>query len=143
MSVLSVDEGSPSASTPLHTRVRADALPEHTRYQDDGCDAHPYCLTCPLPHCRYDEPGGLRALLNARRDRQIVELRLRGATVGDLAGRFGVSRRTVFRILSTGSRQALGSRGRRGWRNGHRSRLRTPSIGATLHSLRKREAQHA
>ncbi|MBI2913574.1 MAG: helix-turn-helix domain-containing protein [Chloroflexi bacterium] len=87
--------------SPIRSRVRADALPEHTRYRDDGCDIHPHCLTCPLPRCRYDAPGGLRALLNARRDRQIVELRLGGVPVEDLAWRFGVSRRTVFRILES------------------------------------------
>jgi len=85
---------------PITVRVRADALPEFTRYRDDGCDIHPNCLTCPLPRCRYDEPGGLRALVNAHRDREIVEMRLRGAGVGELAGRFGLSRRSVFRILS-------------------------------------------
>ena len=85
---------------PITVRVRADALPEFTRYRDDGCDIHPNCLTCPLPRCRYDEPGGLRALVNAHRDREIVELRLSGAGVGELAGRFGLSRRSVFRILS-------------------------------------------
>ena len=85
---------------PITVRVRADALPEFTRYRDDGCDIHPNCLTCPLPRCRYDEPGGLRALVNAHRDREIVEMRLSGAGVGELAGRFGLSRRSVFRILS-------------------------------------------
>lgn len=85
--------------TELRLRVRSDALPEYTRYRDDGCDVHPNCLTCPLPRCRYEEPGGLRALVNARRDEQIVQLRLKGMPVEDLAGRFGVSRRTVFRIL--------------------------------------------
>ncbi len=89
-------------------RVRADALPEHTRYRDDGCDIHPHCLTCPLARCRYDEPGGLRSLLNAGRDREIAELRLRGVPVDDLAGRFGISRRTVFRILSTKEVQHAG-----------------------------------
>lgn len=116
---------SPPAETPIRIRVRADALPEHTRYRDDGCDVHPHCLTCPLPRCRYDEPGGLRALLNAHRDRQIVEMRLRGVPVGDLAGRFGLSRRTVFRILENGGRPTgpLGKQGRNGHRlpgpNGH------------------------
>lgn len=86
------------ASPPV-SKVRADALPEHTRYRDDGCDIHPHCLTCPLPRCRYDEPGGLRALLNAYRDRQIVELRQRGVAVDELAQRFGLSRRTIFRVL--------------------------------------------
>jgi len=85
---------------PITVRVRADALPEYTRYRDDGCDVHPHCLTCPLARCRYDEPGGLRALVNAKRDREIVEMRLSGTGVGELAGRFGLSRRSVFRILS-------------------------------------------
>ena len=82
-------------------RVRADSLPEYTRYRDDGCNIHPTCLTCPLPRCRYEEPGGLRAILNAQRDRQIMRLRVRGVPVGDLADRFGVSRRTVFRVLES------------------------------------------
>ena len=86
------------ASPPV-AKVRADALPEYTRYRDDGCDIHPHCLTCPLPRCRFDEPGGLRALINAYRDRQIAELRQRGVPVEELAQRFGLSRRTIFRVL--------------------------------------------
>lgn len=84
-----------------HHRVRADSLPEHTRYRDDGCDIHPHCLTCPLPRCRYEEPGGLRALLNEYRDREIVQLRMQGMGVDELANRFGISRRTVFRVLGS------------------------------------------
>ncbi len=89
-------------TTPLR-RVRRDALPEEIRYRDDGCDIHPECLTCPLPRCRYDEPGGLRGMLNAYRDQQIVALRGDGAPVDQIAERYSLSRRTVFRILSTGS----------------------------------------
>ncbi len=89
-------------------RVRADSLPEHTRYRDDGCEVNPSCLTCPLPRCRYEEPGGLRGLINGYRDRQIVELRLQGAPVHEIAERFALSRRTVFRILETSSRNARG-----------------------------------
>ena len=88
-------------ATPLR-RVRRDALPEEIRYRDDGCDIHPQCLTCPLPRCRYDEPGGLRGMLNAYRDQQIVALRGDGAPVDQIAERYNLSRRTVFRILSTG-----------------------------------------
>ncbi len=99
-----VVEGARQA-TPLR-RVRRDALPEEIRYRDDGCDIHPQCLTCPLPRCRYDEPGGLRGMLNAYRDQQIVVLRGDGAPVDQIAERYSLSRRTVFRILSTGSRQA-------------------------------------
>ena len=83
----------------LRKKVRSDALPEYTRYRDDGCDVHPICLTCPLPRCRYEEPGGLRAILNEYRDRQITSLRKKGASVDELAGQFRISRRTVFRVL--------------------------------------------
>ena len=81
-------------------RVRADSLPEFTRYRDDGCDVNPSCLTCPLPRCRYDEPGGLTGLLNGLRDREIVALKSRGVAVEEIADTFGVSRRTVFRVLT-------------------------------------------
>jgi hypothetical protein len=84
-------------------RVRQDALPEFTRYHDEGCDLYPSCLTCPLPRCRYDKPGGVRAIFNVRRDREILQLRRRqGLPVDTLARRYGVSRRTVFRILRRG-----------------------------------------
>ncbi len=89
-------------ATPLR-RVRRDALPEEIRYRDDGCDIHPQCLTCPLPRCRYDEPGGLRGMLNAYRDQQIVALRGDGVPVDQIAEQYNLSRRTVFRILSAGS----------------------------------------
>jgi hypothetical protein len=82
-------------------RARHDSLPEYTRYRDDGCDISESCLTCPLPRCRYEEPGGLRALLNETRDRQIIQLRLKGVPVEELAGRFGISRRTVFRVIGS------------------------------------------
>lgn len=88
---------------PLLRRVRSDALPEEIRYRDDGCDIHFHCLTCPLPRCRYDEPGGLRAMLNAYRDQQIAALRREGAPVDQIAERYSLSRRTVFRILSSAS----------------------------------------
>ena len=81
-------------------RVRGDSLPERTGYRDDGCEIHPQCLTCPLPRCRYDEPGGLTGLLNGLRDREIVALKSRGMAVEEIADTFGVSRRTVFRVLT-------------------------------------------
>lgn len=87
--------------SPALGRPREDALPEHVAYRDDGCDLFPSCLQCPLARCRYDEPGGARALLNRARDREIRRLRLEGGlTVEAIADRFRVSRRTVFRALS-------------------------------------------
>lgn len=97
-------------------RVRRDALPEEIHYRDDGCDIHPQCLTCPLPRCRYDEPGGVRAMLNSYRDRQIAALRREGAPVDQIAQRYNLSRRTVFRVLSA---VGNGPAGPLGSENGH------------------------
>ena len=81
-------------------RVRADALPEHTDYRDTGCDVSPNCLQCPLARCKYDEPGGVRRLVTEARDREIVLLRRRhAAPISMLAGAYGLSRRSIFRIL--------------------------------------------
>ena len=85
---------------PIERRVRADALPEHICYRDDGCEVHSHCLSCPLPRCRYDEPGGLRSLLNSYRDQEVLALRHDGLPVEEIARRFRLSRRTVFRILA-------------------------------------------
>jgi hypothetical protein len=80
-------------------RMRSDSLPEYTRYRDDGCSISASCFSCPLPRCRYEEPGGLRAVMNQTRDRDMTQLRLSGMSVEELAGYFGVSRRTVFRVI--------------------------------------------
>src|SRR2546425_6217831 len=87
-------------------RVRGGSLPERTGYRDDGCEIHPQCLTCPLPRCRYDEPGGLTGLLNGLRDREIVALKSRGVAVEEIAETFAVSRRTVFRVLTEKYKEA-------------------------------------
>ena len=84
---------------PIRRRGSRDPLPENTKYKDDGCSVSDSCFTCPLPRCRYEEPGGLRAVLNQMRDSEILALRQAGVPVEDLALRFQVSRRTVFRVL--------------------------------------------
>jgi hypothetical protein len=86
---------------------RGDCLPEQARYRDDGCDIHPACLTCPLPRCRYEEKGGLRAMINAYRDRQIAGLRDAGVPAEELSARFGLSKRTIFRILEMQQMEAV------------------------------------
>jgi transcriptional regulator of acetoin/glycerol metabolism len=92
----------------LPRRARKDALPEHTPYADTGCEVHHSCLTCPLVRCRYDEPGGARRLLSQGRDRQIAAMQREGDGISEIARRFGVSRRTVFRALARGRRAARG-----------------------------------
>ena len=85
---------------PLPIPARSDALPEHTDYADSGCDLYPSCLSCPLPKCRYDDPGGAAAMLRTGRDASIARLAdERGMTVDRLAEMFGLSRRTIFRVL--------------------------------------------
>lgn len=81
--------------------ARRDSLPEYTRYIDTGCDLHPSCLTCPLVRCRYDEPAGRRSMATRERDGSILRLRRdQRLTIEAIAKRFGLSRRTVFRVLA-------------------------------------------
>lgn len=90
----------------LTRKPRADALPENTSYADTGCDLYPSCLNCPLPRCRYEEPGGVAAMLRPGRNANILQLRDQdGMTVDQLAEVFGVSRRTIFRVLRSGGRK--------------------------------------
>lgn len=75
-------------------------LPEYTQYRDEGCDISPTCLRCPLPQCRYDDPGWLRRETKSRRDREVLLIhQAEGLGPTDLARRFGLSRRTIHRIL--------------------------------------------
>jgi len=85
---------------------RADALPENATYTDDGCPDGliTSCLRCPLPVCRYESVGGISYARRAARNRALIDERRRGTGVEDLALLFGVSRRTVFRILAGGVR---------------------------------------
>lgn len=82
---------------------REDGLPEQIAYRDNGCDVHASCLSCPLPRCKYDDPRTFRALLNQGRDQEIVRLRREvGLPIDALARQYGLSRRTIFRILRKG-----------------------------------------
>jgi hypothetical protein len=84
-----------------------DILPELYPYRDDGCEVSPSCLNCPLPRCKYDEPGWYPRELRQQRDRQILQARdAQGLTVPELSQRFGVSQRTVFRALRAGKEQS-------------------------------------
>jgi hypothetical protein len=92
---------------PLQRPARVDALPEYTDYQDSGCSLYPSCLSCPLPRCRFDTPGGAASMLRDGRDARILRLAGRdGMTVDRLAEMFGLSRRTIFRVLRAGRDRA-------------------------------------
>lgn len=89
--------------TPLDLPARIDALPENTEYRDTGCSLYHSCLGCPLPRCRYDSTGGAPALLRPGRDATIQRLAHQdGLGVDQLATMFGLSRRTIFRVLASG-----------------------------------------
>lgn len=80
-------------------RRQRDMLPEKQNWRDDGCDVSRRCVECPLSMCRYDHPRGLRGLLNEERNADIVAM-MRARIPPDLvASRYGVSRRTVFRVV--------------------------------------------
>ena len=77
-----------------------DALPERFPYRDEGCEISPSCLRCPLPQCKYDEPGWLQKQKRMERDSEVVAVLLReGLSVQEAASRFALSQRTIFRIL--------------------------------------------
>lgn len=87
-----------------------DALPEYFSYQDTGCEVSPSCLHCPLPRCKYDDPGWFHRGLLQRRNEEVLRVRVAfGLTVPQLSHRFGLSERTVHRIISrtrNGGRQS-------------------------------------
>ncbi len=88
--------------------VRADTLPENTNYRDDGCDISRSCLDCPLPVCKFDNPGWMRRASRHRRDESVVQARrVEGLGVVELADRFKLSSRTIHRILQSDRSGAL------------------------------------
>ena len=89
--------------------VRSDTLPENTRYRDDGCDAAVTCLECPLSLCKYDDPGWLQRENRRTRDDEIFRLRSQQIPVAEISKRFGISTRTVHRIVQRGGATPLAS----------------------------------
>ena len=82
----------------------ADSLPEYFSYRDEGCDLSPSCLRCPLPRCRHDEqPLGIHTAKRLRDGELRRSRRLEGKSVSELARTFGVSTRTVQRIIRRSS----------------------------------------
>ena len=86
--------------TQARAKSMSDMLPEFYPYRDAGCEISPSCLECPLPQCKYDNPGWVKREKRSERDRQIVHaFRRDGLTALQVAARFDLSQRTIFRIL--------------------------------------------
>ncbi len=82
-------------------------LPESMEFKDTGCDIHPACLTCPLPQCRYDDPGWVRREERGSRNEEVLRMRWKlGLSAEEVAANLGVSTRTVHRILKEGEPSA-------------------------------------
>lgn len=76
---------------------RGARLPEQTVYVDTGCEVAPRCLECPLPRCKYEEPGGRVPAHIRERQRRINLLYDEGWSPRAIAAREGVSVRSVHR----------------------------------------------
>lgn len=77
-----------------------DSLPEQFTYRDNGCEVSPSCLECPLPACKYDDPTAYYRQIRESRDREIIDAkRVEGKSVSQIASHFGLSQRTIHRVL--------------------------------------------
>ncbi len=99
--VMTFDPATPESFTILMP-VRSDTLPENTRYKDDGCDVSTSCLDCPLSLCKFDDPSWLQRGSRRTRDDEIYRLRRERVPVAEISNRFGISTRTVHRIVQRG-----------------------------------------
>ena len=84
---------------PLFLDEVLDFKPEYTRYSDTGCELYPYCLECPLPYCAQEVPGGVNKVKLSKRNERIVAQAEKGKTARQIAPLFGISVRSVQRIL--------------------------------------------
>lgn len=80
--------------------VELDLLPEYCHYRDDGCEFAISCLNCPFPRCVDEQPGGRQKWFRKLRDEEILRIyTIGGKGINEMAMKFGVSRRTVQRVL--------------------------------------------
>ncbi len=77
-----------------------DDASEFYHYEDTGCEASDSCLDCPLPRCRYDDPAWYQRNRRLARDFRILRtMQQEALSIEETAVRFGITSRTVFRIL--------------------------------------------
>ncbi len=79
--------------------IEKDRLPEFCQYRDEGCELANSCLKCPFPKCAYDQRGGEQKMKRILRDKEILRLFAAGLELAELAVRFGVTLRTIYRAL--------------------------------------------
>ena len=69
-------------------------------YMDAGCSLFPKCLECPLPRCRYDMRAGGQELRKTIRNLKIKQGLDEGRTIKELAEEYGLSERTIRRVVA-------------------------------------------
>ncbi len=91
----------PGGHTHRPGSMGAGSLSEYVPMADTGCDVSPSCLKCPLPQCKFENPAYTPHQSEKHRlYAGVFAARLAGETVNGLAERFGVSGRTVSRIIA-------------------------------------------
>ena len=71
---------------------------EYVHYPDTGCLASPSCLNCPLETCILD----MEQTCASSRDREIYQAYCeQGSDVRALSARFGLSRRSIHRVVQS------------------------------------------
>ena len=70
-------------------------------YEDNGCEVSSKCLECPLTQCRYDDFETFEAMKRFAKDYLIINyMRRYNLSVLKTAKKFGVTERTIFRIMA-------------------------------------------
>jgi hypothetical protein len=82
--------------------LEEDLPPEFIRYRDEGCEYGAKCLDCPFTKCLYEEPGGKERYFKSRRNMEILKQSREGKPTREIAVIFGVSERTVQRVVRRG-----------------------------------------
>ncbi len=86
-----------------------DQPPELLDYQDTGCRLWSACLSCPFPECFYGLPAGARQALSQFRAPLMRSLYDADVPLAEIAARFAVTERTVYRAIG-GIRPARAAR---------------------------------
>ena len=71
-----------------------------------GCSLFPKCLECPLPRCRYDMRAGGWELRKTIRNLKIKQGLDEGRTIKELAEEYGLSERTIWRVVAPRCRKS-------------------------------------
>lgn len=80
-----------------------DPLPEQKKWVDEGCFAHPSCLSCPLPRCLMDLPNppvNKRSLYVYTMTPELRQAYKNGETITSLSKRTGINRWLISSLVA-------------------------------------------